>query len=105
MKGIAANTKQTRATTINHVTREEVQCVGSPASWRFCLFSSQRAPPYLFREKMGSHNKYPHFEARSCQTRTGGTTRTTPVHQIVSSGRQEGYVAASRIPMLLAVFC
>jgi hypothetical protein len=27
------------------------------------------------------------------------------VHQIVSSGRWEGCVAASRIPMVKAVFC
>ena len=73
MKGIATNTTQTRATTINHINRERVQCVGSPVSWRFCLLSSRRVPAYLFHEKIGSHNEYPYSEARSCQTRIRGT--------------------------------
>ena len=104
MKGIATNTKQTRATTINHINRERVQCVGSPVSWRFCLLSFRRVPAYLFHEKIGSHNEYPYFEDRNCQTRIVRIARTMPMHQIVSYGRQEGYVAASRIPMVKAVF-
>ena len=73
----------------------------------FPSFFPARAPAYLFLVKkimMGSHNEYPCFEARSCQTRIVGTARTTPVHQIVSSVRWEGYAAASRIPMVLRFF-
>jgi hypothetical protein len=70
----------------------------------FAFFLPGEIPAYLFCEKIGSHNEYPHFEAQSCQTRIRGRIWTTPVHQIVSSARWEGYVAASRIPMVKAVF-
>jgi len=59
---------------------------------------------YLFCEKIGSHNKYHHFEDRNCQTRIVRIARTIPVHQNISHGRQEGYVAASRIPMVSLAF-
>ena len=66
--------------------------------------ASARVPAYLFHEKIGSHNEYPYFEDRNCQKRIVRIARTMPVHQIIAYGRQEGYVAASRIPMVSLAF-
>jgi len=67
-------------------------------------FFQHMSTAYLFWGKWCSHNKYPHFEARSCQTRIGGTTRTPLIHRIVSSGRRKGCAAAFWIPMVSHTF-